>query len=75
MDQHRNNNEPKSLTKINSELNMKQHIKILLLAVIPAITFSSCSKDDKEETPANYLTNGVYIVNEGSFGAGNSSVS
>ncbi len=54
---------------------MKINFKLLLLITIPVISLSSCSKDNKKDFKVDYFTNGVYVVNEGSYGAGNSSVS
>ena len=54
---------------------MKMNFKLLLLITIPAISLTSCSKDNKKDFKVDYFTNGVYVVNEGSYGAGNSSVS
>lgn len=39
------------------------------------IFFSGCLKSDNEAIVANYISEGVFIVNEGSFNAGNSSLS
>ncbi|MBL0343362.1 MAG: hypothetical protein IPP71_22375 [Bacteroidetes bacterium] len=51
---------------------------LTLVAIILAsftILLSSCKEDKDDKSPVPNITNGVFIVNEGSFGSGNSSVS
>jgi YVTN family beta-propeller protein len=47
---------------------------IYSLILCTVILMSSCKKEDKNEN-LTYSTQGVYVVNEGAFGSGNSSVS
>ncbi len=49
-------------------------LKLLILATVP-LFFNSCKDDDDDNTPAPDISNGVFVVNEGSFGSGNSSIS
>jgi len=49
-------------------------LKLLILATVPLL-FNSCKDDDDNNIPTPDITNGVFIVNEGSFGAGNGSIS
>lgn len=54
-------------------------IRFLMTAVFSAVLFASCESDNEiEEIPQEELGNyseGVFILNEGNFGSGNSSVS
>lgn len=49
-------------------------LKLIILITVPFL-FNSCKDDDDKSVPSPVITNGVFIVNEGSFGAGNASVS
>ena len=50
--------------------------KLFLAALISSIFFVSCSSDDNDGgTPLGTYDNGVLILNQGGFGAGNASIS
>jgi len=51
--------------------------KLLLTALAGSLFFVSCSNDDdaNENTPSGAYDNGVLVLNQGGFGAGNASVS
>src|SRR5688572_9286512 len=50
--------------------------RIFSILTIFSIAFIACDKEDDEpDTPSNPSSPGVYIVNEGAFGSGNSSIS
>lgn len=49
--------------------------KLLLMAFAGSLLFVSCSDDDSSNTPAGAYDNGVLILNQGGFGAGNATVS
>ncbi|MGV9004660.1 YncE family protein [Flavobacterium sp.] len=50
--------------------------KLFLVALISSVFFVSCSSDDNNGgTPLGTYDNGVLILNQGGFGAGNASVS
>lgn len=53
---------------------MKLH-KLLLMAVAGSLFFASCSSDDDTSAPSGAYDNGLLILNEGGFMAGNASVS
>ncbi len=53
-----------------------KYTKLLLIALAGSIFFASCnSDDDSQGTPLGNYDNGVLILNQGNFGAGNSNVS
>ncbi len=48
----------------------------LTLLLFTMVLVTSCDKDEPEsDTPVVLTTTGVYVINEGSFGSGNSSIS
>lgn len=47
----------------------------LCCAFTLAVLFTGCLKSENETIVPNYISEGVFIVNEGSFNAGNSSIS
>lgn len=49
--------------------------KTLQLSLLLSFLFVSCTKDNPEPTPVFSLKNGVYILNQGNFTAGNASLS
>ena len=50
--------------------------KTILLAFSSLVLFSSCEKnDDKTSAPLTSFENGVLVLNQGNFGAGNAAVS
>lgn len=49
--------------------------KTLLLSLALSLLFVSCKKDNPEPTPVFSLENGVFILNQGNFTAGNASLS
>lgn len=49
-------------------------LNLIILASV-ALLYTSCKDDDDNIIPSPDTTNGVFVVNEGSFGAGNGSVS
>lgn len=49
-------------------------IKKLLFCICLVIMTSSCSKDDVTPEPAGAYSGGIFVLNEGNFGSGNSSV-
>jgi hypothetical protein len=52
--------------------SVRSKFSLLIIAVVFSITFSSC--DDGTNEPGLY-TNGVFVINEGSFGSSNSEIS
>jgi hypothetical protein len=46
----------------------------LLKLIIPALFIISCKKEDTSNDAISYSRNGVFVVNEGSFGNGNASI-
>lgn len=56
--------------------NLLRSAKIVSLVVTISLLFTSCEKDkDSNSEPLPDNLNGVFIVNEGAFGAGNGSIS
>ena len=57
-----------------NQSNMK--IKLLLPVILLTVLIASCDDDaEDDKTPVVINTTGVFVVNEGSFGSGNGSVS